>query len=72
MKINKIIDQIIKKIPEPKGNVKDNLQAMVFDSVFNSYRGVEVIFRIFNGTIKKGDTVKFVNTKKIYNVWRRL
>ena len=56
--IDKIIDQIIKKIPEPKGNVKDNLQAMVFDSVFNSYRGVEVIFRIFNGTIKKGDTVK--------------
>ncbi len=66
--IDKIIDQIIKKIPEPKGNAKDNLQAMVFDSVFNSYRGVEVIFRIFNGTIKKGDTVKFVNTKKIYNV----
>ena len=51
--IDKIIDQIIKKIPEPKGNVKDNLQAMVFDSVFNSFRGVEVIFRIFNGTIKK-------------------
>ena len=66
--IDNIIDQIIKKIPEPKGNVKDNLQAMVFDSVFNSFRGVEVIFRIFNGTIKKGDTVKFVNTKKIYNV----
>ena len=66
--IDNIIDQIIKKIPEPKGNAKDNLQAMVFDSVFNSFRGVEVIFRIFNGTIKKGDTVKFVNTKKIYNV----
>ena len=66
--IDKIIDQIIKKIPEPKGNAKDNLQAMVFDSVFNSFRGVEVIFRIFNGTIKKGETVKFVNTKKIYNV----
>ncbi len=41
---------------------------MVFDSVYNSFRGVEVIFRIFNGTIKKGDTVKFVNTEKIYNV----
>ncbi len=66
--IDNIIDKIIKKIPEPKGNAKDNLQAMVFDSVFNSFRGVEVIFRIFNGTIKKGDTVKFVNTKKIYNV----
>tara|TARA_B100001175_G_scaffold317533_1_gene334832 strand:- start:1245 stop:3035 length:1791 start_codon:yes stop_codon:yes gene_type:complete len=66
--IDKIIDQIIKKIPKPKGDTKDNLQAMVFDSVFNSFRGVEVIFRIFNGTIKKGDTVKFVNTKKIYKV----
>ncbi len=66
--IDNIIDKIIKKIPEPKGNAKDNLQAMVFDSVFNSFRGVEVIFRIFNGTIKKGDTVKFVNTKKTYNV----
>ncbi len=66
--IDKIIDQIIKKIPEPKGNANDNLQAMVFDSVYNSFRGVEVIFRIFNGTIKKGDTVKFVNTEKIYNV----
>ncbi|MBE49866.1 MAG: elongation factor 4 [Flammeovirgaceae bacterium] len=66
--IDKIMDRIIKKIPEPNGDAKDNLQAMVFDSVFNSFRGVEVIFRIFNGTIKKGDTVKFVNTKKIYNV----
>ena len=66
--IDKIIDQIIKKIPKPKGDTKDNLQAMVFDSVFNSFRGVEVIFRIFNGTIKKGDAVKFVNTKKIYKV----
>ena len=66
--IDKIMDRIIKKIPEPNGDAKDNLQAMVFDSVFNSFRGVEVIFRIFNGTIKKGDTVKFVNTKKIYKV----
>ena len=66
--IDKIMDRIIKKIPEPNGDAKDNLQAMVFDSVFNSFRGVEVIFRIFNGTIKKGDTVKFVNAKKIYKV----
>ena len=66
--IKNILKKIIKKIPDPKGNSKERLQAMIFDSVYNSYRGVEVIFRIFNGTLKKGETVKFVNTKKEYNV----
>ena len=42
------------------------MQAMIFDSVFNSYRGIEVYFRVFNGTINKGDKVKFVNTGRIY------
>ena len=66
--IENILEKIIDKIPEPQGDSKEALQAMVFDSVFNSFRGVEVIFRIFNGTIKKGETVIFVNTKKEYNV----
>ena len=66
--IKNILKKIIKKIPDPKGNSKERLQAIIFDSVYNSYRGVEVIFRIFNGTLKKGETVKFVNTKKEYNV----
>jgi len=66
--IEAILEKIVSNIPAPKGDPKENLQAMVFDSVFNSFRGVEVIFRIFNGTIKKGETVKFFNTKKEYNV----
>ena len=41
---------------------------MIFDSVFNSFRGIEVLFRVFNGKIRKGDKVKFVNTGKEYDV----
>ncbi len=65
--IEDILEAIIEKIPAPKGDPNKPLQAMIFDSVFNSYRGIEVIFRVFNGTIKKGDRIKFVNTGKIYN-----
>lgn len=65
--IDDILDAIIHKIPAPKGDPEEPLQAMIFDSVFNSFRGIEVIFRVFNGTIKKGDKVKFVNTGKTYD-----
>ncbi len=65
--IEDILEAIIEKIPAPKGDPNKPLQAMIFDSVFNSYRGIEVIFRVFNGTIKKGDRIKFVNTGKVYN-----
>lgn len=61
-----IFDAIIKRIPAPKGNVDAPLQALIFDSMFNSYRGVIAYFRILNGKIKKGDAVKFVNTGKEY------
>jgi len=64
--IEEILDSIVVKIPPPKGTIDAPLQAMIFDSVFNPYRGVEVIFRVFNGTIHKGDRVKFVNTGRIY------
>ena len=66
--IEKVIKTIIKKIPFPKGDPSKALQAMIFDSVFNSFRGIEVLFRIFNGKISKGDKVKFINTGKEYNV----
>jgi len=66
--IEKVIKTIIKKIPFPKGNPSKALQAMIFDSVFNSFRGIEVLFRVFNGKISKGDKVKFINTGKEYNV----
>jgi GTP-binding protein LepA len=65
--IEDILTAICEKIPAPKGDPKEPLRAMIFDSVFNSYRGIEVIFRIFDGTIRKGDKIQFVNTGKIYN-----
>ncbi|MEQ8241220.1 MAG: translation elongation factor 4 [Cyclobacteriaceae bacterium] len=64
--IIEILHAIIHRIPAPKGNPDEPLQAMIFDSVFNSYRGIEVFFRVFNGTLNKGDKVKFVNTGKTY------
>lgn len=65
--IDDILKAIVRKVPAPKGDPNAPLQAMIFDSVFNSFRGIEVIFRIFNGKIAKGDKVKFVNTGKIYD-----
>ncbi len=65
--IQDILEAVIERIPAPKGDPKEPLQAMIFDSVFNSYRGIEVYFRVFNGQINKGDRVKFVNTGKTYD-----
>lgn len=65
--IDDILKAIVKKVPPPTGNPDAPLQAMIFDSVFNSFRGIEVIFRIFNGKIAKGDKIKFVNTGKTYD-----
>lgn len=64
--IFEILAAIIQRIPPPKGDPKAPLQALIFDSQFNSFRGIEVMFRIFNGTIKKGDKVKFINIGKEY------
>ena len=64
--ITDILAKVIEKIPAPKGDPAAPLQAMIFDSQFNSFRGVEVIFRIFNGTLNKGDKIKFVNSGKEY------
>jgi len=61
-----ILHQIVTQIPAPKGDSEAPLQALIFDSVFNSFRGVIAYYKIINGTIKKGDHVKFVNTKKEY------
>lgn len=66
--IKEILDAIVEKVPPPKGNTEAPLQAMIFDSSFNSYRGIEIFFRVFNGTIKKGQTVKFLNTDQSYTV----
>lgn len=65
--IEDILKAIVKRIPAPKGDPKAPLQAMIFDSVFNSFRGIEIYFRVFNGTIKTGDKVKFISTGQEYN-----
>lgn len=64
--IDELLETIIKVIPAPTGNSEAPLQALIFDSVFNQYRGVIAYFRIFNGRIKKGDLVKFFNTGQEY------
>jgi GTP-binding protein LepA len=65
--VDKILDAVINRIPAPKGDESAPLQAMIFDSVFNSFRGIIAYFRIRNGVIKKGDKVQFFNTGKTYN-----
>jgi GTP-binding protein LepA len=64
--IQDILDAIISRVPAPKGDPEAPLQALIFDSLFNSFRGIIAYFRIFNGQIRKGDLVKFVNTGKEY------
>lgn len=64
--IDDILEAIIDRIPAPKGNEDEPLQALIFDSVFNSFRGIIVYYRVINGKIKKGDKVKFVHTGKEY------
>jgi len=65
--VDEILRRIVKVIPSPKGDPDAPLQALIFDSVFNSFRGVIAYFKIKNGTISKGDMVKFVNTKREYD-----
>lgn len=65
--VDKVLEAIVERIPAPKGDKTAPLQALIFDSVYNSFRGIEVIFRVLNGTIKKGDKVKFVATDTVYH-----
>lgn len=67
MGVDKILDAVINRIPAPKGDEKAPLQAMIFDSVFNSFRGIIAYFRVRNGVLRKGDKVKFFNTGRTYN-----
>ncbi len=61
-----ILDAIINKIPAPSGNPDAPLQALIFDSVYNTFRGVETYFKVVNGSIKKGQKVKFISTDQEY------
>ena len=67
MGVEGILEAIVDRVPAPKGDHEAPLQAMIFDSVFNSFRGIIAYFRVLNGTINKGDKVKFVATGKEYD-----
>ncbi|MBP6757156.1 MAG: translation elongation factor 4 [Bacteroidia bacterium] len=67
MGVHEILEEVVNRIPPPSGDPNAPLQALVFDSVFNSFRGIIAYFRIYNGSIKKGEKVKFFNTGMEYN-----
>ncbi len=67
MGVHEILEEVVNRIPAPSGDENGPLQALVFDSVFNSFRGIIAYFRIYQGSIKKGEKVKFFNTGMEYN-----
>ena len=66
--IQEILSAIIDRIPFPEGSSDKPLQALIFDSVYNPFRGIETYFRVINGTIKKGQKIQFIATQKNYSV----
>ncbi len=64
--VDKVLEAVVERIPAPKGDPDGPLQAMIFDSVYNNFRGIIAYFRILNGSIRKGDLVKFMNTGSQY------
>jgi len=64
--IQEILTAIIDRIPAPRGNTQAPLQALIFDSVFNSFRGIIIYYRIINGVLKKGDKIRFASTQQDY------
>ena len=64
--VQDILKAIVERVPAPKGKVNAPLQALIFDSVFNSYRGIETYFRVMQGEIKKGQRIKFMSTDNTY------
>ena len=66
-RVEEILEAIIARIPAPKGDDNAPLQALIFDSVFNPFRGIIAYFRVFNGSIRKGEHVKFINTGAEYD-----
>ena len=64
--IKEILTEIIERIPAPKGSLDEPLQALIFDSVYNPFRGIETYFRVINGSIKKGQKIQFIATEKNY------
>ncbi len=65
--VHELLEQIVARIPAPSGDPDAPLQALIFDSVFNPFRGIEAYFKVVNGSIKKGQKVKFMATEKTYD-----
>ncbi len=65
--VDEVLEAIVNRVPAPKGDENAPLQALIFDSVFNPFRGIIAYFRVFNGSIKKGEHVKFFNTGEEYD-----
>ncbi len=66
--IEEVLEAVVEKIPAPKGNKSGKLKALIFDSYYDNYRGVVIYTRVFDGTIKKGDMIRLMYTKKKYEV----
>ena len=64
--VEEILNTIIQKVPPPEGDESDNLQALIFDSVYNPFRGIEAYFKVINGSLSSGEKVKFFSTEKEY------
>ena len=65
--IQDILSAIIERVPPPENKVNDELKALIFDSVYNPFRGIEIYFRVFSGKIRKGQEIKFFATNNNYN-----
>ena len=65
--IQEILTAIIDRVPAPKGSPDEPLQALIFDSVYNPFRGVETYFRVINGSVRKGQKIQFIATQKVYS-----
>jgi GTP-binding protein LepA len=66
--VKELLDAIVTKLPAPKGDPDAPLQALIFDSIYDDYRGVVVYIRIFNGTVRKGDKIKLMSSDRVYQI----
>lgn len=66
--INELVEAVVKRVPPPRGSVNDKLQGLIFDSIFDSYKGIVTSVRIVNGRVRVGDTIKMMETSAVYEV----
>ena len=66
--VKELVEAVIERIPSPKGNIEKPLKALIFDSIYDSYRGVLVLARVFDGCVKVGDKIEFMQTGSVYDV----